>query len=105
MSYFCVTIITKLQFVEPVCLHVIHNKDKIFQPCNMSEPLATDSGSSHEKGDNGKVSYITLDDDTDTGDSEFEPTGGSGIQDDDSIAADEDVADEEEVNGLMRVDR
>ena len=69
----------------------------------MPEPQTTDTGGISGKEDGGKVSYITLDDDTDTGDSEFEPPGGGGTHDDDSIAADEDVADEEEVNGLMRV--
>nr|VZI48568.1 unnamed protein product [Spirometra erinaceieuropaei] len=43
------------------------------------------------------------DDGEDTGDSEFEvPADSRAEEDDDSIAADEDIADEEEVNSLMR---
>ncbi|VDD75122.1 unnamed protein product [Mesocestoides corti] len=61
----------------------------------MPEPNSVDGGKT-------EIELINLDDDTDTGDSEFELPEGSGAQDDDSIAADEDVADEEEVNGLMR---
>ncbi|VDM32185.1 unnamed protein product [Hydatigera taeniaeformis] len=65
-------------------------------------PESTTSGAGGVGREKGKVEFIDLDEDTDTGDSEFEPPEGSGVQDDDSIAAEEDVADEEEVNGLMR---
>ncbi|KAL5104369.1 Mesoderm induction early response protein 1 [Taenia crassiceps] len=65
-------------------------------------PESTTSGAGGVGREKGKVEFINLDEDTDTGDSEFEPPEGVGAQDDDSIAAEEDVADEEEVNGLMR---
>ncbi|KAL5965057.1 Mesoderm induction early response protein 1 [Taenia solium] len=65
-------------------------------------PESTTSGAGGVGREKGKVEFINLDEDTDTGDSEFEPPEGGGVQDDDSIAAEEDVADEEEVNGLMR---
>ncbi len=72
----------------------------------MSEHIANGDSEHHsenEKSDTIEAaSIINVDEeDTDTGDSEFEPP--TGVQDDDSIAADEDIADEEEVNGLMRV--
>lgn len=66
-------------------------------------PESTTSGAGGVGREKGKVEFINLEEDTDTGDSEFEPPEGGGAQDDDSIAAEEDVADEEEVNGLMRV--
>lgn len=65
----------------------------------MSDAERDKAGSSRDEGQ--AVPVIDLDDDTDAGDSEFEPP--TGVQDDDSIAADEDLADEEEVNKLMRV--
>ncbi|CDI97181.1 mesoderm induction early response protein 1 [Echinococcus multilocularis] len=77
----------------------ISSKSSFFQS-QMSESTTTGAGGFGRE--DGNVEFINLDEDTDTGDSEFEPPEGSGVHDDDSIAAEEDVADEEEVNGLMR---
>ncbi|KAM7533149.1 hypothetical protein Aperf_G00000120350 [Anoplocephala perfoliata] len=67
----------------------------------MSNPATEQDDGTVGRESQPNVEFIYVDDDTeDTGDSEFEPHEGG--QDDDSIAPEEDVTDEEEVDGLMR---
>ncbi|VDO04742.1 unnamed protein product [Rodentolepis nana] len=63
----------------------------------------SDSTTEHDRSGINNPStedFIYVDDET--GDSEFEPNEGSAAQDDDSIAPDEDIPDDGEVDSLMR---
>lgn len=65
------------------------------------------SDSTTEQGGSGINQPTTTEEfiyvDDETGDSEFEPNEGSAGQDDESIAPDEDVPDDGEIDSLMRV--
>lgn len=65
------------------------------------------SNSATEQGDSGNSKQSTAEDfdyvDDETGDSEFVPNEGSAAQDDESIAPDEDIPDEGEIDCLMEV--
>nr|CUU99600.1 hypothetical transcript [Hymenolepis microstoma] len=66
--------------------------------CKMSD--STTEHDSNGVNQSNTEDFIYVDDET--GDSEFEPNEGSAGQDDDSIAPDEDIPDDGEIDSLMR---